>query len=362
LTQAPYYPHIPRPGRIIAHVKARMRGPGINLDTVQEILTQYGLGLVARPHTIAGTWRHQNVVLESTGGRWVLKLYRETWPADAIGHEHSILLRLEQLAFPAPRLAVKVEGATSVSVGDKIYALYSYAEGINYAASYMARSHYLELLTVAARLLARLHYQLAGFEPRGDHHLGYKAYTGDRRRDLAWHIDRLHQLPTLSQHLNDPNEAQDAIWLIERRQELEDQLLETEQLLSEAQLLRLIIHGDYGLHNLLVNRNGTVTVLDFELARLEWRLSDLIVVMSRLDLEASRHFIATYHAEYPLSADEWHFFPRVWQMRKLQSAIQYWHNYFELGGGNRLAKARSQVNQAQWLTDNLDNFADLKQS
>ncbi|MEN8198403.1 MAG: phosphotransferase, partial [Pseudomonadota bacterium] len=52
-----------------------------------------------------------------------------------------------------------------------------------------------------------------------------------------------------------------------------------EEALGDAQLPRLVIHGDFGIHNMLFHDNESATLLDFELARLEWRLSDLVLVL-----------------------------------------------------------------------------------
>jgi Ser/Thr protein kinase RdoA (MazF antagonist) len=120
-----------------------------------------------------------------------------------------------------------------------------------------------------------------------------------------------------------------------------------------------VIHGDYGLHNLLFRKDGTVIPIDFELARLEWRLSDLVSCMSRLrygdgayDFQSIRWFLAAYDVEHPLSDDEWRLFPEVWRFYKLQGAVQYWSSYFETGGpARKLIAARDALEQAARVAD-----------
>jgi Ser/Thr protein kinase RdoA (MazF antagonist) len=96
--------------------------------------------------------------------------------------------------------------------------------------------------------------------------------------------------------------------------------------------------------------------VDFELARIEWRLSDLVSCLSRFrygrgsklayDFESIGWFIGAYQEEFPLTKDEWHFFPHVWAFYRLQSAVQYWNSYFETGGpARKLFSARDAIDQ-----------------
>jgi Ser/Thr protein kinase RdoA (MazF antagonist) len=131
-----------------------------------------------------------------------------------------------------------------------------------------------------------------------------------------------------------------------------EQLGPLDELLSAALLKRTIIHGDYGLHNLLFRRDGTVMPVDFELARLEWRLSDLVY-----DFESIQWFMAAYHATFPLNADEWRLFAEVWRFYKLQGAVQYWNSYFETNGpARKLISARDAIAQADWVANHQEHL------
>jgi Ser/Thr protein kinase RdoA (MazF antagonist) len=130
--------------------------------------------------------------------------------------------------------------------------------------------------------------------------------------------------------------------------------------LNQAPLPRLIIHGDYGLHNLLFQSTTQATPVDFELARLEWRLSDLVSCLSKLryasgeyDFDSMTHFMDGYRREYPISDEEWMFFPQVWQFYRLMGAVQYWKSYFETSGPIRkLHSALDSIAQSKWALDN----------
>jgi Ser/Thr protein kinase RdoA (MazF antagonist) len=305
---------------------------------------------MSSPRNLPFGWRNRNVVVYTSAGKMVLKHYKAKWPASTILHEHSILLRLEELNFPAPRLISTRNGETLVRVGEQHFALFSYIAGTNLAGSMLPGIHRRKLLAMAGQTLARFHRQLNGFLPTGQHHLGYKSYSEDRRRDLAWHLDRLKSLREKSREATNIEDKTDLNWLAENSNFIQEKFCQLEATLQDVSLPRLVIHGDYGLHNLQFHHDGTATVHDFELARLEWRLIDLVAVLSRMKSERSRYFMPAYQKEYPLTADEWHFLPQVWQFYKLQGAVQYWNTFFELGGSYRLVAARNRINQADWAT------------
>ena len=352
--------HLPRPGRLLRHIRSRLSAPEMASETVSEILSYYDLALVNPPENLPLGWRNRNLVVETPAGKKVLKRYRKQWQELALLHEHSILQRLADVGFPAPRLVSTTSDQTFVQYGDHHFALFDLVSGKNYTGTFLTKRQRTQLVRKAGGTLARLHRELDGFLPDGDYHLGYYSYTGGRRRDLAWHLERLETLPERSAELADPEAQKHARWLGEQSSYIGERLRHLAGVLEEAQLPRLVIHGDYGLHNLHFHQDGTVTVHDFELARLEWRLVDLVGVLSRLDDGSSRDFIATYQSEFPLSADEWRLFPQVWEYYRLRGAVQYWYNHFDLGGDDRLAGARKRVKRASRIAEEKSKLWQIK--
>lgn len=351
--------HVPRPGRVLQFVKARLHAPEIEREAVGHILSRYGLAMTQSPENLPFGWRNRNIVVHTSAGKKVLKCYRDKWPAETIAHEHSILHYLQRNDFPAPRLVSTATGKTVVEHEGDLYALFDFVEGVNFAASYLGRRQRARLAAKAGTALAGLHRRLDGFLPEGRHHLGYISYSAGRRRDLDWHFDRLRDLPLQSRRVSHPKAREHAVWLSERSDYIAERLCWLAEMLESAPLPRLVIHGDYGIHNLHFLDDGTVTVHDFELARLEWRLIDLVGVLSRLGLANSQSFMAAYQAEYPLSEEEWHHFPYVWEYYRLRGAVQYWHNHFHMGGG-RLAAARERVEKADWVLQHRSKLWQLK--
>lgn len=351
---------VPRPARLRESVRARLRAPDIATDEVRAVLGQYGLAPLGRPGNLSASRRNHNVVVATQAGRKLLKRYRPQWQAETVRYGHAILDRLAELGFPVPRLATALDGESFVSRGGHHYALLEFVAGVSYSARFLLRADRRRLMALAGATMGRLHRALEGFTPVGRHHLGFAGYSGGRGRDAVWHLARLDELCGRSLELARPAEQPLANWLVLNAGAVAERLGPLDRLLAAAPLTRTVIHGDYGLHNLLFRGDGAVIPLDFELARIEWRLSDLVSCLSRLrfgagayDFASSAWFMAAYELECPLSADEWRLLPLVWQHYKLQGAVQYWSSYFESGGpARKLASARDAIEQALWAARN----------
>ena len=94
---------LPRPKQVARAISARFSPAAIDVDQVSNILLHYGLESTAAPKSVATGRRNLNLVLSTTGGPKVLRQYRAGWPLPTVANEHSILNRLAELEFPAPR-------------------------------------------------------------------------------------------------------------------------------------------------------------------------------------------------------------------------------------------------------------------
>lgn len=295
-------------------------------------------------------------------GKKVLKRYRARLAPSAIIYSHSILKRLEELDFPAPRLVTTPGGENFVTLDSGNYAIFDFISGKNYSLSFVPSSYRHKLMKIAGMTLARLHQALGGFMPEGAHHLGFISYTDGWRRDLAWHTAKVEEMKERTQTLNREDKIH-ADWLVQNCSRILDELSQLDETLRRSELPRTIIHGDYGYHNVVFDRrNETVTPLDFESSRLEWRLSDLVSALSRLryksgeyNFESIRNFVDGYQSENPIAGDEWQFLPMVWRFHKLRASLIYWNSYFETNGpARKLISAKDAVHQAEWVVQNPD--------
>lgn len=364
---APRFVSLPRPARFSAYLRSRLRPPDIEIETVQAVLKQYDLPFEGAPQNLPLSRRTRNVIIHTPFGKKVLKRYRTMLPMSTIAYSHSILKRLAEINFPAPRLVLTPAGNDLITHEHNTYALFDFVEGDSYSLSFLLPVHRQQLMWLAGQTLARFHSILEGFVPEGRHHLGFTSYSGNWQRDLVWYAGKTEELKEKSQSLDNENARTHALWLIQNSDYILDELEELDEFLRNTSLPRLIVHGDFGLHNLIFPRHGPITMMDFETARIEWRLSDLVSALSRLrygngqyNFESIQSFVAGYQAVYPLSAEEWELLPAVWRFHKLRSALIYWNSYFETGGPvDKLLNARDAVAQADWALNNPEKLSHL---
>jgi len=358
----------PRPGRVSDFLNSRFRSLDIQLGAVQKIFSCYELEMTALPQNLPNTRRNRNLIVHTSQGKKILKQYRDDWQPSTIEFEHSVLDKLAILNFPAPRLLAMRDGRTWLNLDGHNYSMFEFIEGRNYSSNFLMRPHRVRMMATSGRTLARLHKQLAGFLPKGQHHIGFKNYTDDRHHDMRWHIRKVKELSIRSQDLDEPEDENQAGWLIEHSNQLLEEMSSLDETLSKAELPLLIIHGDYGLHNLIYQDLDTAIPVDYELCRLEWRLSDLVSVVSKFrykdgsyDFESITQFMHAYQTEYPIDDDEWQLFPLVWKYYKLMKAVQYWSSYFETNGPVRkLRSSRDEIQKAAWALENPDHLAQFK--
>ena len=134
--------------------------------------------------------------------------------------------------------------------------------------------------------------------------------------------------------------------LQQRADALHGDLVEAAGRVQDANLPTLLIHGDYGTHNLLFRRDGTAVVHDFELARYDWRLLDIVIASLRLPPDQQSAFIAGYREAGDLPDRELDLLPWLWRYHLLSGAVRSWHVYSELGGEARLSTARTRLVRA----------------
>jgi Ser/Thr protein kinase RdoA (MazF antagonist) len=354
--------HVPRPSRISGYFAARLGPPVIDPSTLRKILNRYGLQPASAARNLRLGRRSRTVAVTTNGGKRVIKMYRPQWTPATVRYGHSILGRLQELEFPASPLSRTLEGATWTGIGDAVFAVFDFVPGTNYSLNFLLRGDRLRLTVIAGQTLACLHRRLRDFVPDGEHHLGFVSPTGPRWDDAAWHAAKLHDLKDRSAALSDRDAATLAKRLVGRSGHLLAAIDGLDHDLSRFSLPRLIIHGDYGLHNLLFHPTGRAVPVDFELSRLDWRLNDLISALGKYrysrgiyDVESMETFVRAYATEFPLTSDERQLLPDAWRLYKLQAATRYWNSYFETGGPTRkLESALDSLDQADWVVEHAE--------
>lgn len=330
---------VPRRSRITASLSARFEPGDVGAGALIEVLGAFGLEPVGSQRNLRLSRRSQNVVVDTHLGKKVVKIYRPQWTPDTVECGHSVLRRLEEVGFPAPVLVRTPEGRDQVQTRQGVAAVFGFLPGTNLSLNYMLRPDRLRITAEAGATLARMHRVLDGFEPSGAHHLGFVSLSGPRRRTAEWYAETLGSLADRSSDLADPEALGVARMLIERSDGLLDSIADLDTRMGTSSFRRVVIHGDYGIHNLLFAPDRSAVPVDFELSRLDWRVNDLISALGKhryrngsYDFESMQTFLSAYAARFPLDREEAAEFPGAWRLYKLHAAVQYWYSYFMTDG------------------------------
>ncbi len=318
-----------KPGRLADTTQARLHRPAITTPEARGVLAVYGLELLRDPANLATGWRNDIVVVSTNAGRKVLKRHLGRWEPATVLAEHSVLLHLARHDFNAPRLETLPDGKTVRDDGNAHWSLFDFAEGVSATGRYLPDRLRFGLLRRAGVALASFHQVMAGFEPAGSHHL---------EEDPTDALIRLEELRRRNHPLVGP--------MLEEAGEIEQRLESLTSRLVGAPLRRLVVHGDFGLHNLLFQQNDQVFVHDFELSHVDWRLVDLVVALSRMGVRGQRELAEAYRRASGVDDEEWRLLPTVWEYHRLNGAIRAWDNYLEHGDERRLATAARRLAEA----------------
>ena len=304
-----------------------------------DVAARLGLGTLG-PARSVGAGRSWTVAVVTAKGPILLKRYKATVEDEAIASEHGVLARLAELELPAPRLVAGEDGATSIRGAGGRYAAFRYEDGYlpsHEVASSAATRH--RMTHAAGRVLGRLHDTLEGGEPAG-------WPTSGLDRDGA----RVVPSARLAARLAASPEAGTAA--------MADRLLELDASLAAAGPATTLIHGDYGPYNLLVRPGRPILVIDFELARRDWRLVDLATalprfVISRTGFSSDRldAFVTGYLGVAPGMRGELALVPSVLELLSLRRAAVCLERLERTRGSNWRREAADRIRVARSLAD-----------
>jgi Ser/Thr protein kinase RdoA (MazF antagonist) len=219
-----------------------------------------------------GAGRSWNVLLQADSGPILLKRYKTSVEAAAIASEHAVLRQLAALALPAPRLVVGRDDATIVDRAGGVFAAFRYVDGrVAMHELLSSTAEQRRQVRAAGAALAILHQALADTVPA--------AYP---RTGLGPDGARATPSAMLAEQLSGARRPHGASR--GRMQAYAGRLCELDQRLASASLSTTLVHGDYGPYNILLRPGEPVLVIDFELARLDWRLLDLVTALPRFSI------------------------------------------------------------------------------
>ena len=333
----------PRAGTVRHQAASMFRRRAIGAADVSGVLAKFGLVRTGSLRSFATGSRSSLIGVETDGGRVVLKRYPSHWAEQSILHEHAVLAKLEAIDFPAVRVLATPHGQTVLIHDGAAHGLFRHVDGRVPTGRYMPKRMRADLFTDLGWLLARLHASLSGFDPGHQHHLGLEPATGLPRRTLATYLELLASVDT--HRTADDAHARFRHWVVERQADIEDRLVSTHGRLEAHSLSTTIIHGDFGAHNVMYGDHGAV-MLDFELARTEWRLTEIAMVLTRLDNEPARTALLDAYRSRSDLGDEWKALGEVVQWYLLTGGLYAWGGYVTRSDTSRLAVAQLRIERA----------------
>lgn len=359
---------LPRPGLLLRTLKSiRQRKTG-QPPGWQAIIAAYGFDLLKPIQSIEGGVRSLSWLLETSEGKKILKQYKGSVEYEQIIYEHSVLQRLEQVGFPAPRVHPTLEGSTVVEMEGRYFGMFDFIEGCFQFFNYLyLPSRLKQYLDAVGQNLGRLHRALDGFTPEGYNINGFMSMTGERWRGIDWYLEKLANCRVKAEKSAIGKAHPTSIALFQHAGWIEERLRSDEEALTRANPTRGVIHGDYGVYNLLLKPGSQMVTLDFELCRLDWRLIDLVFALAsvtRLDEFHTEHekmcLIASgYQSANPMPAEELSLIPQIWTYQFLRRVIIAWERYLESGNGSVLVEAERRMARVDWVERNREVLSNL---
>ena len=350
-------PLIPRPGHFLRRCLRTRNFEAPAIGPLRHVLAQYGLDLNSPPIGLQEGNRSTTVLLETSGGRKVLRQYSQKLGVDTMRMEHSVLRKLEACDYPSPRLVMTLSQESLVPRNEHHYALFDFIEGGYHYYHYLfLPSQTRELLQTSGELLGRMHAALTGFVGEGNNPDGFDPQSGQRGRDLTWLLAKLPAcLEKTKRHTTHA-----AVRRMLATADLTQGTLEVlDKELGMADLPRSIIHADYGPYNLLSRANLPPIVLDFEMVRMDWRLVDLLrswhrFCRDRRGFRTSKmtQFTSGYAQAVRLEPREAASVSRLWRFLALKDAVLEWERW---SLGNRAAPPRrleAELRKYDWIAKN----------
>ncbi|MFB6723669.1 phosphotransferase enzyme family protein [Kribbella sp. NPDC056345] len=269
---------------------------------LQALLKNWGLGTpreISAPSNGTNNWVR---LVRFGADRYVVRVQR-TADQRKVAAEHRLLTELTRcgLSFEVPAPIPATDGRTAVATPAGLATLCRQLPGVHPARS----EREMEL---AGRAAGELCAALAD--------LPLELAPSDWRRPLDTIRPEFAELGDLFALLRRelPGAASD--WLATRAPEIDRAMEELRQRLPVQ-----IVHGDFGLSNLLVAEGRVSAVLDFEIAGIDLRFADLVTALHRSAPDQVTAFRRGYAAFTVLSADEEAALPMMVRHRAIGSAI-----------------------------------------
>ena len=263
---------IPRPSYMLSQLTPRQRPDGTLYQVLTHLAETYQLGEIQTCHR-ARRSTSLNFVVTTSRGKFVFRRHRLS--EDAVAYEHQVLDHLQQRDFPAPRLLLNQAGQAWSTLNGSLYSVYEFAEGYCPTSFLWSPAAWRHIITQYGHTLGKYHQAVADLVPSAYKWNGYRPTEHRRWREGDWFRQTLANIRPLLQKPTATNPIDD--WTRSRIDTIE-RMLRLESLVEEHPgLSKLVIHGDYAPWNVLFRRRQPPFVLDFNEARLDLKIYDIML-------------------------------------------------------------------------------------
>lgn len=287
---------IPKPSYLVSQLALRKR-PDIALGQVLGHLAElYQLGEI---QIISGAPESKslNVFVTTTKGKFVIR--RHSLSEETVAHEHQVLSYLQQRDFPAPRMLTSQTGQAWINVDGALYSVYDFEEGYCASDFIWKPAVKRDIIKQAGRTLAEYHQAITGLVPSFYKWDGYRPHEHRRWREGDLYRKALTEIRML---LYKPGASNPVDSFTRAHLADIEQMIELESIVeNRSDLSKLVIHGDFSPWNIRFRRSQTPFVLDFNAARLDLKIFDVVLATfffawrrNRLDLDRAMAFQAGY--------------------------------------------------------------------
>ncbi|NKF06423.1 CotS family spore coat protein [Clostridium gasigenes] len=258
---------------------------------------------------------------------------------------------------------LNIEGEPYALVNEDLYTLSEWLDGRE------CDFHNIEEVKIAARTLAKMHEASKGYDPPENSKL--KSDLGRWPSLMAKRIKSLDKMRDMVRKKNNKNNF-DLIYLksMEFYKEIGKKALKT---LEESNYIELceiaendknFCHHDYTYHNIIIDKDENVNIIDFDYCKREVRTFDISNFMTKVlkrvnwDMNFAKAIIDSYNEVSELREDEYkvlfaymQFPQRYWRL-----ANRYYYNEVNWGQNTFASKIESIIKEQEQFLLFLENF------
>lgn len=255
---------------------------------------------------------------------------RHNLSKETVAHEYEILSHLERKEFPAPRMLVDSKQRAWTPIKGALYSVYALIEGFRPCDFWWPPRQESAIRRQAGATLAKLHQTLAGMEPTSFKWDAYQASSRlpapttpgtEQISTIRWRDGDLYRraLTEIRSQVSKKDATNNVDEFARSRIADLERLIAYDSLVEgHPDLNKVVIHGDYAPWNLLMKKDGSLCILDFNASRLDLRIYDIMLATmwfawrgDHLDLEIAKDLQTGYCSNITLTQAEIELAPKA---------------------------------------------------